>query len=297
MDNLLQTFNVNGVTLHYSKTGSGQPLIFLPGNAGDYRTWSNIYQRFADDGYECYVISRRFQYPSKAVENGDSSVPANTADIAAFIKDKNLSPVIVVGHSIGGFIALNLAIQHPELVHSVIAGEPMFGPALVRNPKNPLQLIGLMLKDYNAAKSFARLGMKGIGPAVKAFAKGDIQTAQEFFIYGTTDGKKTVATIDELTRQQLADNVANIAGEDPFNNNIKMKDLASIKCNVLLLSSTESPYVFQYMNEELKKRIPQAELQIISGAGHWLHIDQTDKFVTTVSNFLKSKAAANNSRL
>ena len=114
MDNLLQTFNVNGVTLHYSKTGSGQPLIFLPGNVSDYRTWSNIYQRFAD-GYECYVLSRRFQHPAKYIMNGDNSVAANTADIAAFIKDKNLSPAIVVGHSNGGLVTLNLAIQHPEL--------------------------------------------------------------------------------------------------------------------------------------------------------------------------------------
>ena len=133
MDNLLQTFNVNGATLHYSKTGSGQPLIFLPGNVSDYRTWSNIYQKFAD-GYECYVLSRRFQHPAKYIMNGDYSVAANTADIAAFIKDKYLSPAIVVGHSNGGLVTLNLAIQHPELVHSVIAEEPMFVPALVRNP-------------------------------------------------------------------------------------------------------------------------------------------------------------------
>jgi len=288
MDNLLQTFNVNGVTLHYSKTGSGQPLIFLPGNVSDYRTWSNIYQRFAD-GYECYVLSRRFQHPAKYIMNGDNSVAANTADIAAFIKDKNLSPAIVVGHSNGGLVTLNLAIQHPELVHSIIAEEPMFVPALVRNPKNPLQLIGLMLRDFKAGKSFARLGMKGIEPSIKALAKGDSQTAQEAFINGVTDGKKTLATLDELTKQQLADNIANVEAEDPFNNNIKLTDLAKIKCKVLLLSGTESPYVFHYINEEVKKQISQSELIIISGAGHWIHIDQTDKFVTTISNFLKSK--------
>jgi len=296
MDNSLQTFNVNGVTLHYSKTGSGQPLIFLPGNVSDYRTWSNIYQRFAD-GYECYVLSRRFQHPAKYIMNGDNSVAANTADIAAFIKDKNLSPAIVVGHSNGGLVTLNLAIQHPELVHAVIAEEPMFVPALVRNPKNPLQLIGLMLKNFKAGKSFARLGMKGIAPSIKALAKGDSQTAQETFINGVTDGKKTLATLDELTKQQLADNITNVAAEDPFNNNIKLTDLTKIKCKVLLLSGTESPYVFHYINEEVKKQISQSELIIISGAGHWIHIDQTDKFVASISNFLKRKTAANNKRL
>jgi len=144
-----------------------------------------------------------------------------------------------------------------------------------------------MFKNFKAGKSFARLGMKGFDPTLKALAKGDTTTAQKTFIGGVTDGKKTPSTLDELTRLQLADNIAALAGEDPFNNTIKMDDLQKIKCPTLLISGTESPYVFQYINEQLKKFIRQSQLVSFINAGHWIHIDQADKYVVTVTDFLK----------
>jgi pimeloyl-ACP methyl ester carboxylesterase len=286
MNNPLQTFNTNGVTLHYTKIGTGQPLLFIPGSVSDYRTWTNIQQHFADK-YECYIISRRFQFPDKYPTGGDSSVAVNTTDIATFIKEKNLSPAVIVGHSFGGYVALNVAIQFPEIVKCIVAEEPFFTPALAKNPKNPLELIGLMFKNFKAGKSFARLGMKCFEPTLKALAKGDTTTAQKIFIVGVTDGKKTPSTLDELSRLQLADNIAALAGDDPFNNTIKMDDLQKIKCPTLLISGTESPYVFQYINEQLKKFIRQSQLVSFINAGHWIHIDQADKYVVTVTDFLK----------
>lgn len=286
MDNTMQTFNANGITLHYSKIGTGQPLLFIPGSISDYRTWANIQSRFADK-YECYIISRRFQFPDKYPSGGDSSVAANTNDIAAFIKEMELSPAAIIGHSFGGYVALNVAIQYPELVKYVVAEEPFFAPALAKNPKNPLELLSLMFKNFKAGKSFARLGMKGFEPTLKALAKGDTATAQKTFIGGVTNGKKTPDTLDELTRLQLADNIAALAGEDPFNNTITMDNLKKIKCPTLLISGTESPYVFQYINEQLKKFIAQSQLVSFNNAGHWIHIDQADMYVATLTDFLK----------
>lgn len=286
MEKLVQSVELNEVTLHYTKTGTGQPVIFIPGSISDYRTWENIPEYFSDH-YTCYVISRRYQFPGKFTKGGDSSVAANTQDIAAFIQTHKISPAIVIGHSFGGYIALNLAIQFPELVSCVVAEEPIFAPALVRNPKNPLELFGLMFKNFKAGKSFARLGIKGIEPTFKALANGDTKTAQETFIDGVTDGKKTPQTLDDSTRKQLEDNIAALAAEDPFINSIQMDDLEKIKCSVLLLSGTESPYVFQYINEELKKKIVAAELATFDGAGHWIHIAQKDGFITSVKEFLK----------
>ena len=98
MDDTIQTFDATGVTLHFSKTGSGPPLIFIPGSVSDYRTWTNIQSHFADS-YECYLISRRFQFPGKYPSGGESTVAANTNDIAAFIKEMELSPAAIIGHS------------------------------------------------------------------------------------------------------------------------------------------------------------------------------------------------------
>ncbi len=287
METNVQTYQMNGVKLHFLKSGSGNPLIFIPGSISDYRTWTNIHPRFSDQ-FTCYSLSRRYQFPDSYPIGGDSSVEVNTSDIAAFIKANHLAPAIIVGHSFGGFVAINLAIQYPELVKCIVAEEPIFTPALVRNPKNPLELLGLTFRNFKAGKSFARLGMKGIDPTFKNLALGDTETAQKTFIDGVTGGKKTPSSLDPLTKEQLKDNIAALAGENPFINNIQMNDLKKIKCKVLLLSGTESPFVFQYINEQLHKKILSSKLEIFQGAGHWIHIDQVDKFVNTVSNFLKN---------
>lgn len=286
MENL-QTFQVNGVRLHYSQLGTGQPLLFIPGSISDYRTWGNTSKMF-EKHFTCYVLSRRFQFPDTYKTGGDSSLTANTEDIAAFIHAKNLGAVTIIGHSFGGFLALSLAIKYPQLVNAIICEEAIFAPALVTNPKNPLQLLGLMFRNFRAGKSFARLGMKGIEPTFKALAKGNTASAQQTFIDGITEGKKTPNSLDEISRIQLGDNIAALAGEDPFNNDLTLTDAKKITCKVLLLSGTESPYVFRFINEELSKVIPLAKHVVVSGASHWIHIDKPNEFKEEVLKFLKS---------
>ena len=286
MANLMQSMNTNGATLHYLVYGKGDPLIFIPGSISDYRTWNHIFENFTDK-YQCYILSRRFQYPAEYPKNGDSSVAINTKDIADFLKSKNMGPCVLVGHSFGAFIALNIGIEYPELVKSIVAEEPIFAPALAKNPKNPVELIKLMFKNFKAGKSFLRLGLKGIDPTFKALAKSDFTTAKKSFIDGVTGGQKTPETLDELTRVQLTDNIAALSGEDPFINSIQMESLKKITCPVLLLSGTESPFVFHYINTALKSHLPESTLIQIPDAGHWIHIDQKEKYITTVENFLK----------
>lgn len=285
MKKQLQQLSVNGIELHYQKSGSGKPLIFVPGSISDYRTWAEVTPHF-EQQFECYAISRRYCFPGKYPPGGDGSVAVNTEDLAQFIRVLNLVPVRVVGHSYGGYAALSLAIRHPELVEKVVAEEPIFAPALVKNPKNPLQIIGFLLRNFRAGKSFARLGMKGIDPTFKSLATGDLVTAQKTFTDGVTDGKKTPETLDSVTRQQLADNIAALTGEDPFKNNLTMDDARKIQCPVLFVSGTESPYVFQYINERLHGCLSQSSLKVVSGADHWVHMGKRAEFVEALRAFL-----------
>lgn len=285
---LLQQYQVNGIKLHFQRTGSGQPILFIPGSISDYRIWNHISSQF-DNQFSCYVLSRRFQYPDKYPKGGDSSIAANSADIVSFINNMKLAPVILAGHSYGGYIALNIAIKHPQLVKSVVAEEPIFAPALVTNPKKPWQLLGLFLRNFKAGKSFARLGMKGIDPTFKSLAKNDFASAQRSFIDGITDGTKKPEHLPPIIQQQLADNIASLEGEDPFNTSLKLADAKSIHCRVLLISGTLSPYTFQFINEQLEKTIPGAKHVYIQGATHWVHNDQPTAFTRAVMQFIHSK--------
>lgn len=282
----METFHTNNITLHYTQSGKGSAVVFIPGSISDYRTWQKIAFRFEQD-YECYVVSRRYQYPSKYPVDGDGSVAKNTQDIAEFIRSRNVGPVVLVGHSYGGFIALNVAMEFPELVRGIVAEEPIFAPILARNPKSPIELLRLLFRDFKAGISFLRLGVKGVDPTFKALAKGDTERAENTFIDGVTGGATTVANLDELTRIQLHDNIASLAGEDPFNNTIVLSKLQHIVCSTLLISGTRSPYVFQYINKELHRMIRNSKVSVIAGTGHWVHIDDEQAFYHVVNQFMR----------
>lgn len=281
----LHNFKRGDIQVHYHKVGGGRPVLFIPGSISDYRTWSEILPRFSNH-YACYAISRRFQYPDVYPIGGDSRVETNTEDIAAFIRDRKLAPVDVIGHSFGGYIALDLAIRYPDLVSSVVAEEPIYAPILARNPKNPVELLQLIMRNPKSGFSFARLGMKGIDPTFKALGKGDLIQAQRTFIDGVTAGKKTPQSLDNLTRELLVTNIASLAGEDPFQTTLTADDPKKISCPVLLIHGTESPFVFTYIIEQLQHRIQNASIAVSHGSSHWVHIDAPDQFVSMVLDFL-----------
>lgn len=266
-------------------SGRGKPIVFIPGSVSDYRTWSQLYPTL-EKSYTCFVLSRRFQYPSIYPQDGSNTIDVNTKDIINFITENDLRDVTLIGHSFGGFLALHIAAQLPDRVTAVVAEEPIFTPVLMPK-KSMLGVLKLVLKDKEAGKSLIDLGVNGMEPAFKALTQGDVKAAKNAIITGLTAGKKTPATLDTLTRIQLDDNIATLIDEDPFNHTIHLREVTTLQARVLLISGSDSQPVFRYINERLSEIIPKAKMQTISGAGHWVHIDQATRFEAAVVEFLK----------
>ena len=122
---------VNGVQLAVEEQGSGEAIIFVPGGLSDYRSWRPQLDLLSQR-YQAISYSRRYQYPHHPVEGGDSSVTVNAADLAALIDRLGVAPTHIVGHSYGAFTALVCARDHPELVRTLVLGEPPAVPLLVK---------------------------------------------------------------------------------------------------------------------------------------------------------------------
>ena len=116
---------INGDSIHYIDIGKGDPVVFVHGTLGDYRTWGAQMDTFSKN-HRVIAYSRRFALPNKQMINdsADYSAIAHAKDLAEFIKALKLEPVHLVGHSYGAFTALLTTIDHPELVRSLMLGEP-----------------------------------------------------------------------------------------------------------------------------------------------------------------------------
>ena len=130
------------------------------------------------------------------------------ADLAHFIRALDAGPVHLVGHSSpGGFGGLRLAARYPELVRSLVLLEPPAFTLLgVGVPPRPAQLIRLLIRRPRAGLALVRFGARGVGPAARAFDRGDDAQGLRAFLAANTS-EAVVAGMPEAVFQRFLDNV------------------------------------------------------------------------------------------
>jgi pimeloyl-ACP methyl ester carboxylesterase len=180
----MSTATVNGVDLAYVEQGQGEPVLFVHGGVGDYRAWDQQMDAFGA-GYRAIALSCRGYWPNPKLRP-DESITLDTFvdDLAEFVQALHAGPVHLVGHSSpGGFGSLRLASRHPELLRTLVLLEPPAFPLLgVSIPPRPAQVIKLLIRHPRVGIGFIKFGAKGMGPALKAFERGDDAGALRVFM-------------------------------------------------------------------------------------------------------------------
>src|ERR1700761_897796 len=99
-------------------TGTGAPMIFLPELSVSGSVWSRIVTHF-ENYCQCHVVDIAGFAGQPPVEAA-SLLAAVREELATYIRERELCHVVVVGHGVGGFIAMCLAADYPELVHRLV---------------------------------------------------------------------------------------------------------------------------------------------------------------------------------
>ena len=117
-DTIKAYVSVNGLKIYYEINGTGEPVILLHGGFGNTEMFMPARAELAKN-YK--VIAVDLQGHGRTADIDRPIVPDSMAnDIAALIKELNLGKTHIVGYSLGGFVALRLAIQHPDVLQKVV---------------------------------------------------------------------------------------------------------------------------------------------------------------------------------
>jgi len=98
-------------------TGHGPPMILIPGLASSGETWTTTVEHLRDR-YTCHVLTLPGFAGVPPIE--EPLLPAMTAELARYIAARRLAHPVIVGHSLGGELALAFAAEHPELVGPIV---------------------------------------------------------------------------------------------------------------------------------------------------------------------------------
>jgi pimeloyl-ACP methyl ester carboxylesterase len=260
---------INGDSLHYIDIGKGEPVVFVHGALGDYRTWRSQVDQFARN-HRVIAYSRRYAWPNQKTMMDDSkhSFVSHGKDLTEFLKKLRLPPVHLVGHSSGAFIALLAAIDHPELVRSLTLGEPPVMSLLP--PPSP--------SDVNP---FAR--------AVVAFSNNEQQKAVQEFVSVVTGDSTYFSKLPQMDREVMMMNIQEARANATLQNIMPLTscdDLKRITCPVLLVGGDQSPSFFPAILNKMEPCLRNKERFTLQRTSHGLEYESPIEFNKVVLSFI-----------
>ena len=134
--------------LHFTKSGSGPALLILHGLFGSGKNWHSHMRRFAED-FQVFSIDLRNH--GQSFHRDEMTYPAMAEDVAQLIARLGLRDCRILGHSMGGKVAMTLALQHPAVPKAYPlqprrrAPAPVLRQVLLRSCHHPLRCLARRL--------------------------------------------------------------------------------------------------------------------------------------------------------
>jgi len=268
------TAEINGAQIHYSRLGTGRPLLLLHGLLGGSFCWRRNMEPLSQH-HTVFALDLPGHGENDALRHVDCSMPAQADRILSLMERLNFEEVDVVGCSWGGAIAMLLAAQSAKVRSLVLAA-----------PVNPWSTFGSgRIKFLNRRTGEALLRM------VWPFSRPLYHTALAR-MYGDPERLPagTVAGyISQIMRPGRVNNILNTLRSWEKDVQALRVAIPQIKVRSLLIWGTRDSAVDVRSAEPLKEALPQCELKIIEGAGHLPFEETPDEFNRLVLDFIDQR--------
>jgi pimeloyl-ACP methyl ester carboxylesterase len=273
--------------LHYVDWGNpdGPPMLLIHGGRDHCRNWDWVAEHFAKD-YHIIAPDLRGHGDSQWEASGNYTQISYVYDIAQLLQQKNMHDVTVIGHSLGGAIALMYTALFPERVKKLVAIEGM-GPSPSLAAKQAEISINDRVRSWvdDMRKLSGRLPRRydTLDDAFKRMRDENPHLSEEQARHLTLHGANQN---EDGTYSWKFDNYVRVFSMSGLPNEEVKKMYGEISCPTLLMRGEESWASDPVADGRTQCFNCPIEYQSFANAGHWVHHDQLDGFVDRVSEFL-----------
>jgi pimeloyl-ACP methyl ester carboxylesterase len=260
---------VNGVELEYEVTGTGEPVLLISPVLAD--GFLPLVREPTLAGRYRLIRYHKRGWMGSTRTPGPVSIADHAADAAALLDHLGVPRAHIAGHSSGATVAAELALRHPEAVHTLL-------------------LLELSLLSVPAGEAF----LGEAGPAFEAYGNGDAARALALFM-GVVSGLDADACGDAL-EALLPGAVAQAIDDADTFFGVELPALgrwtfgpeqaAAIRCPVLSVLGTETRPLWIDVASFLRASLPHVEECAIDGVGHLLHVERAEPVARAISGFL-----------
>ncbi len=244
--------------------GSGSPVLILHGLFGFSDNWQTIAKGLAE---QHLVVTPDLRNHGRSPHLPSHTYPEMAEDIKVFMEEKWMFHAAVIGHSMGGKVAMQLALNYPDMVEKLVVIDMGPGPADDNHRDIFEALLALDLSKM-ASRTEAETYLSARIP--------DVGTRQ-FLLKNITreeDGTFTWKMNLPVLWKYFPDILAGVRGDQPFDK------------PTLFVRGSRSDYVKDSDWPQVKTLFPKAELVTIEGAGHWVHADKPKELLEALKGFL-----------
>lgn len=261
-------------TLNYRRAGSGtQTVVILHGLFGSLDNLGAITRLLADQ-YQTLAIDLPNHGRSDWVPAEDMTLKYMANAVAELLQELNLDRVMVLGHSLGGKVAMELAISHPNVVSKLVVAD--IAPVQYGDRHNRVfdSLKSIDLAAINSRKEADQKLVEGSGgenagvqdPGVRMFLLKNLYKDES----GAYQWRMNLTALIEAYSNIIAAPSRSPKFDKP----------------VLFIKGEDSEYILPEHREEVLARFSAPQMKTMGGCGHWLHAQKPDVFGRLCQKFL-----------
>lgn len=252
--------------LHSRIEGNGKPLIIIHGFLGMSDNWKSLGSLYAAEGFEVHMLDLRNHGKSFHSDEFNYTIMSN--DVLEYCQHYHLENVSVIGHSMGGKVAMLFAAKYPEKVEKLIVAD--IGTKYYA-PHHQDILAGLNAVDFSTKPDRAQVE-ETLYPFIPDFGTRQFLMKN---LYWAEPGQLAFRFNLPVFNAKIE-----IIGE-------VLPDENHFDKPTLFIRGGNSKYILDSDLPEIKKHFPNFELATIPNVGHWLHAENPKSFFEETITFLK----------
>lgn len=250
--------------LNFRTLGEGEPLIILHGVFGSSDNWQSQAKAFAEK-YKVYLVDLRNHGNSFHSDEFDYQVMSQ--DVVDLMASEGIEKAYILGHSMGGKVAMYLAGKFPVLVKRLIVVDIA--------PKHYLPHHQQIFQGFHSVNLSALQSRKDADTQMSQIIK-DFGVRQFILknLYRNKEGKFSW----KINLEAIETNIENVGAGLP--------DGYGYAGPVLFIGGSKSSYIQSEDEADIKARFPDSNVVTVEGAGHWVHAEKPVELIAHVLDFL-----------
>lgn len=251
----------------YSKViGEGKPLIILHGFLGMSDNWKTLSVKYAESSLQVHVLDLRNH--GRSFHADEFNYEVMMEDVVRYCQHNELTDVFLMGHSMGGKVAMKVACHHSDLVSKLIVAD--------MSPKGYKPHHQSIMQALNAVDFTVQTTRTEIEDKVREYI----------------DDEGVVQFLMKNVYRQTPDKLAfrfNLAAFNADDRAIgeALKEDERYDGPTLFLKGEQSNYITKEDETLIPKHFKNATIQTVSNAGHWLHAENPDEFYQLTIDFIE----------